>query len=174
MQDDDRHLKLFLAHRAALIDYATPLVGDRSHAEDVVQEAFLRFRPGVRAGESGRPAIEQPVAYLYRIVRNLALDWARRRPLEQRQAEEGQGPHWLRPPAPRTPEQDLLHRRDLERMAEALDGLSDAARVALEMHRFGGYTLEEIAGRLGVSVATAHRLVKQGVLAVTLALGPDA
>lgn len=170
MQDDEPHLQLFLAHRAALIDYATPLVGDRMRAEDVVQEAFLRFGPAVRAG--GARAIEQPVGYLYRIVRNLALDWARRRPLEARHVS-GEGPHWLRPAVPRTPEQELAHRQELERVAALLAELPDATRLALEMHRFGGYTLQEIATRLGISVTGAHRLVRQALLHLALGLEAD-
>ena len=33
---------LFVEHRRSLIDYATRIVGSRAHAEDVVQEAWLR------------------------------------------------------------------------------------------------------------------------------------
>ncbi|MCD6074877.1 MAG: hypothetical protein K0Q70_1760, partial [Rhodospirillales bacterium] len=43
MKSDTAKLTLFLTHRTALIDYAAPIVGDRSRAEDVVQEAFIRF-----------------------------------------------------------------------------------------------------------------------------------
>jgi RNA polymerase sigma-70 factor (ECF subfamily) len=74
LQHDDARLKLYLTHRAALIDYATPIVGCRARAEDVVQEAYIRFVPA-RVADA---RIEQPVAYLYRIVRNVALDWTRR------------------------------------------------------------------------------------------------
>jgi RNA polymerase sigma-70 factor (ECF subfamily) len=35
--------------------------------------------------------------------------------------------------------------------------------MALEMHRFGGCRLKEIADRLGVSVTTAHTLVAEGI-----------
>ena len=37
LKHDPAKLRLFLAHRTALIDYATPIVGDRAQAEDVVQ-----------------------------------------------------------------------------------------------------------------------------------------
>ena len=73
MTSDSVRLDLFLAHRSALIDYAQPIVGCRARAEDVVQEAYLRF---AAATDRERPAddrILQPVGYLYRIVRNLAV-----------------------------------------------------------------------------------------------------
>src|SRR5687767_1062042 len=34
---------LFIEHRGSLVEYATRIVGSRAHAEDVVQEAWLRF-----------------------------------------------------------------------------------------------------------------------------------
>ena len=36
-------LSLYLVHRGALLNYANGIIGDRAQAEDVVQEAYLRF-----------------------------------------------------------------------------------------------------------------------------------
>lgn len=170
MSRDSARLQLFLAHRAALVDYATPLVGDRMCAEDIVQEAYFRFLP---AGGRQDAALEQPLAYLYRIVRNLALDWSRRRALE-RKLEGAEPLWWMVPGEPRTPEQETFHRNDLEAVESALARLTLDARTAVEMHRFGNFTLAEIAAHLGVSVPTAHRLVKDGLLEIAAALtAPD-
>ena len=120
-------LDLYLAHRSALVDYAAPIVGCRARAEDVVQEAWLRFNgrqdPGL--------AINNPVGYLYRIVRNLALDLTRSIATERRQ-----------------PDGDSL-----------LAQLPERTRMAFEMHRLGGYTLQQIAAALGISVGLTHQLV---------------
>jgi hypothetical protein len=43
LTDASDKLDIFLRHRADLIDYAAPIVGCRARAEDVVQEAWLRF-----------------------------------------------------------------------------------------------------------------------------------
>ena len=162
---DSTAFGLFATHRGALIDYASGIVGNRAQAEDLVQEAFLRF-----AAAKGRPEVERPAAYLYRIVRNLAVDWVRQRALEQRrQADEPAW--WMLPDLPRTPEQEMLHRQNLARIAAALAALSPEARLAVEMHRFGGYTLSEIAARLEVSVPTAHRLVRDALVKIALRLG---
>lgn len=61
-------LDVFLGLRRELVNYANGITGDRMQAEDVVQEAYIRLIAG-----RGEP-IEQPVAYAYRVVRNLALD----------------------------------------------------------------------------------------------------
>ena len=64
---------LFTRRRGALVDYADGIVGSRAEAEDLVQEAWLRLE---KAGRRGR--LDQPLAYVYRIVRNLAFDVRRR------------------------------------------------------------------------------------------------
>lgn len=162
---NDTKLDVYFAHRPALVDYAAALLGDRGHAEDLVQEAFLRFVPD---GQSSDPAILNPVAYLYRIVRNLAWDQLRRHGGERRREQEPA--FWMRPALPRTPEEEAIHRQTVERVAGILAGLPEKARIALEMQRFGGHTLAEIAARLGVSVPTAHRLVRDALLRVATAL----
>jgi RNA polymerase sigma-70 factor (ECF subfamily) len=40
------------------------------------------------------------------------------------------------------------------------------------MHRVGGHTLQEIADRLDVSLNTAHRWVREGVVRLALRLAP--
>ncbi|MBO6753108.1 MAG: hypothetical protein JJ903_08525, partial [Spongiibacter sp.] len=46
MKYADQKLKTYMTHRAALVDYATPIIGCRARAEDIVQDAFLRYLPG--------------------------------------------------------------------------------------------------------------------------------
>lgn len=149
---------LFISHRAALIDYATPLVGDRGRAEDVVQEAFLRFAPTIQHGT----VIEEPIRYLYRIVRNLAFDLRRRKTRERRQ-EEAEPEWWMLPEMPRTPEEHLIEAETVARFQAAMARLPEETRIAIEMNKFGGYTLAEIASHLGVSLATVHRMVARGM-----------
>lgn len=156
MQHDDTRLKLYLTHRAALIDYATPIVGCRARAEDVVQEAYIRFVPA-RATDS---RIEQPVAYLYRIVRNVALDWTRRFAAETRRDDAGIAGVAATP----SPEETALYRDALRCVEAALAELPDPVRTAFEMHRLGGLTLQQIAARLGVSTATAGRWTQDALV----------
>lgn len=158
--EDRTRLDLFLAHRAALIDYAASIVGARSCAEDVVQEAYIRFNGA--AGEA-RPAddIVQPVGYLYRIVRNLALDAMRHLAVENRVAT---GAILDGMPAPEpSPERHATDRAELRAVAAALAELPARTRAAFEMHRLEGATLQTVADRLGISVGLVHRLVKDAL-----------
>ncbi|WP_421999261.1 sigma-70 family RNA polymerase sigma factor [Reyranella sp.] len=156
---NERTLRLYLDHRVKLVEYANGIVRDPGRAEDVVQEAFLRFK-----GATPERLLDEPVGYLYRIVRNLALDRRRRSLLEKRYFQDGAERIAEAVPEGRpSPEQELIDRQTLRRVFDALEALPERTRIALEMHRFGGCTLKEIAEHLGISVSMAQVLVAEGV-----------
>lgn len=158
---------LFVEHRGSLVNYANGIVGDRAGAEDVVQEAYLRFSA---AADSGH--IVNPVSYLYRIVRNLAVDWTRRRSVEVPKM----APPVLESIASDAPsaERILYYRDELRVIADALAELPERTRIAFTMYRLEGRTLQYIADHLGVSVVRTHQLVKEAILHAARRLdGPE-
>ena len=66
---------LFEEEESGLLRYALGLTGRRSVAEELVQEAFLRLH-------QSWAEVENPRAWLYRTVRNLALNHLRDHPAE--------------------------------------------------------------------------------------------
>lgn len=168
MKKTDRKLEIYLKHRKALVDYATPITGCHSHAEDVVQDAFLRTLP-----ETSKTQIESNgLAYMYRTVRNLAIDLIRRSSMEKRHQNSGDVP-WLKLGSVAGPDVISEQRNDLSTVSETISKLPDTERVAIEMHRIGGYTLKEIAQHLNISVATAHRMIRSGLASISRALNDD-
>ncbi|MDE1174487.1 MAG: sigma-70 family RNA polymerase sigma factor [Parvibaculaceae bacterium] len=163
MKEAGTKLDLYLHHRADLIDYAAPIVGDRMQAEDVVQEAWMRFSVAVDKERGEADRIVQPVGYLYRIVRNLALDFARRltsdawHPAGEAVLQELPSRH-------ASPEQETLHRNELRLVGEALAELPQRTRLAFDLHRFEGKTFAEIGVALGISQTRAHNLVQEAML----------
>jgi len=155
-------LAVYMAHRGALVNYASGIIGDRAHAEDVVQEAYIRFSAADRDGRRGEP-ITQPVGYFYRIVRNLALDWAKRSSLEAPASPYTDRLAALPHETP-SAEDVLLYRDELRVVAEALAELPERTRIAFNMVRLEGRPLQDVAARLGVSVVRVHQLVKEAVL----------
>lgn len=149
---------LLLSARTALVNYAQRIVGERAAAEDVVHDAYLRLEQ--MPNESGE--IQHALAYLYRVVRNLALDHGRSRLRAERRVAKP--PAWLHPVEAEDPALICARQAHLQRLAEAFDRLPPQQRQALDMHRFGDHTLAEIAAQLQVSMATAHRLVQQALL----------
>ncbi|MEM7426948.1 MAG: sigma-70 family RNA polymerase sigma factor [Pseudomonadota bacterium] len=153
-------IELFDQHRSELELYAARIVGCPSRAEDIVQDAFFRLING------GATQFDKPVAYVFRVVRNLAIDVLRR---EQREARI------FRPDAEtgdiervqdtaKSPDAKLVDRDELQVITQAIAGLPERTRHALTMHVDEELGLREIAGRLGVSVGTAHALVRDGTL----------
>jgi RNA polymerase sigma factor (sigma-70 family) len=145
----------YLAHRAALIDSVAPLLGCRFRAEDVVQDAWIKLieaPPGI--------AIRQPVSYLFALVRNLAIDRARRLALEVRFGAKEAIPLGA-PSADPSPEQAVITQDMLRALERVLAELPDRSRLVFEMHRIGGHSVEEIAKALDVSVGFVYRLLRE-------------
>ncbi|MDP2697547.1 sigma-70 family RNA polymerase sigma factor [Thalassospira sp.] len=153
-------LALFVSHRAALVNYACRITGNWGQAEDLVQEAWLRFD----AASDGR-LIEDATGYLYRIVRNLAFDSRRTMARESRMTSSADFDEIARisPDPAADPETVALYRDEYETAMAALAELPERTQIACEMHRFGGAKLREIAAFLGISVPLAHKLVAEGI-----------
>lgn len=161
--------EVYIANRTALIAYATRILGSREIAEDIVQDAFLRFAPANR--NTGTSA--QTLAYLYKIVRNLSFDFLKRQKVEMRE-KQNEPPFWSIPNELPTPEDFVVVTDEVRQISRVLNDLPADVRIALEMHRFGGYNLEEIAAHLGISVATAHRHVRTAMVRVATMLTANA
>ena len=149
-----------MRQRSALVNYASSIIGNRVQAEDLVKEAWLRFDEASR----GR-FLEDATGYLYRIVRNLALDSKRRDAQENRVTSAADYDVVAKISADETPNPEtvILYKDDYATLMKALGELPERTRIACEMHRFGGAKLREIAEFLEISVPLAHKLVADGI-----------
>ena len=148
---------LFARHRGSLIDYAARIVGSRVQAEDVVQEAWLKLR----LAEEQRTVLE-PVAYLYRLVRNLAIDTRRKLSRELMRGVSEQTGLAVADEAP-SAERTAEAKDELRLVLEALAALPERTQIAVRMNRIEGRTLQEVANRLDLSVTRTFTLVAEGV-----------
>ena len=150
-------LRIYRMHRSALVAYASAIAGGRAQAEDVVQEAWFRLS---RADD---PAlIQEPAAYLYRLVRNLAID--ARRPLSRETARLAFeiDAVTLADEQP-SPERATLARDELRAVLDALAELPERTRTAVRMNRIEGRKLREVADHLGLSITRTHALIVEGI-----------
>ncbi|PEQ13993.1 hypothetical protein B2G71_04345 [Novosphingobium sp. PC22D] len=159
--EEDVALAVYREQYAALIAYATRILGDAAQAEDVVQDAWIAASLRAQHGE-----VREFGAYLRLTVRNLAIDAIRRRDRYGEIAGGGYDAAMDRV-ADIAPGADdrLAARQELERFHQALERLPERQRLAVEMHRIGNYKLREIAKRLNISVAYAQDLVAKGLAA---------
>ncbi len=143
MRADDDWTTWLAEHGPALVLFARQWVAGRADAEDVVQEAFLRFW-------RARQRAEDPVAYLYACVRGCALEWLRGSRRRARREE-----------TVARPEGGMLFACPLEQderraaVEEALRGLPEAQREVLVLKIWGGLSFPQVAGALGVPANTA-------------------
>lgn len=145
-----------------------PIVGGRAQAEDVVQEAWLRFN-GRTADQS---CIHNPVSYLYRIVRNLAVDMSRRLQTENRQPDGAEVLLTLAAESA-SPEHSILYQDELRMVQQALNALPERTRTAFILHRISGLSLQQIAIQLNISTSLAHQLVHSALSHCAEALTDD-
>ena len=159
---DRELLTLLIAHRAELVSYARAIVGDAALAEDVVQDAYFRLERAQQVKLDDK--LDEPVGYIFRIVRNLAIDGRRRIGRENTLIQgDANGTADVVAAEGPDPEEKAIARGQVRLLETALSQLPEKSRIALEMHRFGGCKYAEIAKRLDVSVGTAHGLVSDAI-----------
>jgi RNA polymerase sigma-70 factor (ECF subfamily) len=130
-------------HGAALVLLARQWLPCRDDAEDVVQEAFVRFwRSPQRAAD--------PIAYLYACVKHCALEWQRSRSRRSRREKAAARPE-TEPWFAGSLEQD--ERRAA--LTAALRTLPENQREVLVLKIWAGLSFPQIAEALRVSANTA-------------------
>lgn len=159
MFSEFKMLLLYNAHRGDLVNYANKILRDRSSAEDVVQEAYLRFSKA-----SKTQILVEPAAYLQRIVRNLCLDMKRKTQREQaRMIDTDEGSlESVRETRP-SPESQVAAREELHLLRQALAELPERTRKAVEMYWYHDDTMRDVAEHLGISLGLTHSLVADGL-----------
>ena len=135
--------------RPKLIRIAYRMLGSVADAEDMVQEAFLRWL------EADREAVREPEAYLRRVVTRLCLDHLKS---ARHRRETYIGP-WLPEPVVETTD-DEIDDVTLPLMM-ALERLSPLERAAFLLHDVFGVTFEEIAETIGREAATCRQLASR-------------
>jgi RNA polymerase sigma-70 factor (ECF subfamily) len=149
--------RVFVAHRQQLKRAAQDILGSAENAEDLVQDACLK------ALESPPDAtLQQPLAYAFRTVRNLAIDRYRRAAFESRVFEVEEEGLRVAAPGP-TPEAAVMERQQLSQLMRALAQLPARARKALELYRLEGVTQREIAVMFGISTTMVNLLIRDAV-----------
>ncbi|MFN3988503.1 MAG: RNA polymerase factor sigma-70 [Rhodocyclaceae bacterium] len=149
--------EVFVAHRRQLHRAAMKVLGNRERAEDVVQDAYLKILDAGIVFE-----VRQPLAYVFQVVRNLAIDAHRRGALEMGLfVAEEQGAY--ESVSVDTPEARASSRQELQAVAHALSALPERTRRAFELYRFGGVTQRDIGMELGVSATLVNFMVRDAL-----------
>jgi RNA polymerase sigma-70 factor (ECF subfamily) len=137
----------FEPHRKALVGLAYRMLGSVSEAEDVVQDAFLRWR------EVEHAAVDDARAYLARVVSRLCLD---RLKSASHRREQYVGT-WLPEPVVAEPAQTLADDLSVALLL-ALERLSPLERAAFLLHDVFDMDYADVGDALGSSEAACRQL----------------
>jgi RNA polymerase sigma-70 factor, ECF subfamily len=127
------------------------LGGDRSSAEEVVQEVFLKVW---RSSHTFDPSRGSFSTWLYRVTRSVALDLHRKRAHRVRQVPDGD-PHIAATKDASDDPQEVVDESWLSwRVSRALEVLDAPHREVIDLAYFGGFSQREISERTGVPLGT--------------------
>jgi RNA polymerase sigma factor (sigma-70 family) len=149
----------YTEHRSELLAHANRVLKDSAKAEEITQDALIKFMLAAPELESNDHAL----SYLHRTIENLCIDLFRlegRRPnlvvIDDAQAEveaawQVDGDH----------SQALSAAEDAAIIRQALALLSPAERAALVMWEMEGRSTEEIAAELGIKESAVRHTVSR-------------
>jgi RNA polymerase sigma-70 factor (ECF subfamily) len=147
------NLDEFDQHRSALFGLAYRMLGSVMDAEDILQEAYLRWQNVPEA------EVRSPRAYLMTIVTRLCVDQLR---LARVQREEYVGA-WLPEPLLQSPESDPARFTELDESISTaflvlLESLSPLDRAVFLLHEVFNYTFAEIGAIIDRSPADCRQI----------------
>lgn len=149
---------VFVAQRMKFRRAAYNILGDWDRADDVIHDAYLKMQ--TRAYNQSK--VKQPIAYLYQMIRNMAIDQYRRSVFELdlfTSEEEG----LLIPDVVRTPDICLMHLQNLNLISQALNQLPIRTQRVFELHLLHGYTHLMIAEELNISISLVNNLLHTAI-----------
>jgi RNA polymerase sigma-70 factor (ECF subfamily) len=141
---------------------AYAVTADRAASDDAAQEAIQQAFAALDRFDATRPF----GPWLKRIAVNRAIDHLRRTRRVAVLDEEGELHAWALGEAA---EEDMR----LWAVADAVAGLGTAKRAVVVLHYWLDFTIEEIAGTLGLPVGTVASRLSRALAELRVALGED-
>jgi RNA polymerase sigma-70 factor (ECF subfamily) len=153
----DDAVATFLRARPRLLQIAYRILGDVPEAEDVVQEAWLRWQT------TDRTVVANPPALLATTTTRLAINVFQ----SARRCRESSASPWLPEPADTGEDPEMAAERleAVERVVQLLmETLTPAERAAYVLRKGLGYPYRQIAAVLHLGVANTRQLVRRAHL----------
>ena len=148
-------INIYISDREKLLRDAFKIVKNLHLAEEIVQDAYFKLHE-YRQTEM----VKNQRSFCYRVVRNLAIDWFRRKKIEDNIFifEDGKE---LNQAHDRTPERDVYNSQKVSLVEKVMGAFPERTQKAFEMHYCKGMTQREIAGSLGVSATMVNFMLKE-------------
>jgi len=143
--------KLYDRYSRTVFGVGLKILSDRSMAEELVQEVFLKVWRSARTFDSSRGSFS---TWLYRVTRSVALDLYRKRARRVRPVSDGD-PHLDSARDPSAGPQEVVDESWLSwQVSRALEVLDAPHREVIDLAYFGGLSQREISERTGMPLGT--------------------
>lgn len=156
MQNKIELERLYSDQRGSLLRFIIRKMRQVEEAEDVVQETFIRLVNDDGKAAKGLAGADSPVAYLYRIASNLAIDRLRQ---QKSRCDEGDRALLDESQVAVQPElsQQAASTQRLQQLQQAVCRLPLKRRQVLVLHKFRQMTYREVAKHLDISVSMVEK-----------------
>lgn len=149
----------FELHRGRLLGIAMRMVGSKCEAEDLVQDAYLRWH------HSAKEDIQSPAAWLVTITTRLCLDRLRNRKQERVEEPASSTADAAFEAALETPESQREFAEDVaDAFRMVLERLKHEERVVFLLHDVFDYDYAELEQMLGKSEPSCRQVIRRARL----------
>jgi RNA polymerase sigma-70 factor (ECF subfamily) len=150
---------LYDRHGGAAFSLAYRMVGNRTSAEDITQEAFLSIWRSRLRYDQARGSVR---TWVLGIVHNRAIDGLRRSVVHDRQRETIEDMEERFEARDRT-DVEAARREEARSVRSALDTLPEEQRRTIELAYFGGFSHSQIAELLNEPIGTVKGRMRLGL-----------
>jgi RNA polymerase sigma-70 factor, ECF subfamily len=167
--DDDAFRALVERHGRRIYQLAFRITGERTAAEDIVQETFLRAHRALSRFD-GRAGF---ATWLHRIAANAAVDSTRQRRVRREVSDAAADLALETSPSTAPGPEQLARSGHLRRdLGLALATLTPVERTAFVLRHYEGCSTEEIGEQLGLGSSASRQTVFRAVRKLRAALAP--
>ncbi|MDX1449653.1 MAG: sigma-70 family RNA polymerase sigma factor [Acidimicrobiia bacterium] len=149
--------EVYQRHSGIVLGLAQKITRNRTLAEDVAQEVFVRLWKNPDRFDPARGTLR---SYLLAQTHGRAVDLIRSES-SRRMREDRDG--IMEPVTNRTIEDEVVELRMGEHIRRALGELPPAERAAIEMAYFGGHSYRQVAALLGEPEGTVKSRIRTGM-----------
>ncbi len=158
---------LFIKEYSALLNKLTALLHNRSDAEDIAQNAYLKL---IAKADEGYE-VQYGRAFLFQVAQNLAIDYLRRCQNEkkwfvasslddQHIDEKGNTAYEF---SSASPEAGIDAERQLNNVIVTISDLPDKCQLAFFHHKFRELSYKETAEEMGLSVSMVEKYMSKAL-----------
>jgi len=158
MEPTNQLTEEFISSRPTLVGYVTGILKSAKDAEDIVQETYIRM---ARSGR--KEPVLYPQAYIFRIARNVTLDYLRRKK-RKNAALSLISTVLSRSTETSNPEELLIADEQIRLLQAAILNLPKRCQQVYTLRKVYGLSHREIAEQLGISVRTVENHIASATM----------